>query len=72
MNRDDVLLALYNKKVKSNGNKIFTIWDTVLECNIPVSSHITFFKAEDYIDDKLNLTKEGKAAVMDVMKKRMV
>jgi hypothetical protein len=71
MNRDEILLAVYNKKVKSNGNKIFSIWDNDMQCNIPVSSHIAYFIAEDYMDKSLKLNKVGIAAVAEVMKKRM-
>lgn len=70
MNRDDVLLALYNRKIKKNG-KHFLIWDDVLNCNIPVTQHINYFKNEEYINSDMTLTKEGKKAVMDVMAQRM-
>ena len=69
MNRDEVLLLVYNKKVKRTG-KIYSIWDPVMG-NIPVSSYIAFFIAEEWMDSNLVLSKEGKQAVADAMKRRM-
>ena len=66
MNRDEVLLALYNRKVKKQG-KHYLIWDPVMNCNIPVTSHITYFKNEEYINSDMSLTKEGKKAVMEAI-----